>query len=119
MSETLPFLPISQDRLQYLLAAMLVYQQYRLKKTPSSEEQQHTLLILAFLIPKLQRGTEPHDGEMPLLLTVDEVRVIKGGLAMILDRLNRKPVSRQITQEITRLKMLQTTIAQSFLTAQD
>lgn len=119
MGDTLPLLPISQERLRYLLAAMLVYQQYRLKKTPPSEERRFTLLVLTFLIPKLQRGTEPHAEEMPLPLTVDEVRVMKGGLAMMLDRLNRKPASRDVKREIVRLKALKTSIEQTFSTTQD
>ncbi len=119
MSDALPFVPISQEHITYLIAAMLVYQQYRQRKTPPSEEREYTLLILLFLLPKLQRGIEPHKGEIPLLLTVDDVRIIKGGLTMMIDQLNRKPTSRYITQEITRLKQLKTLFDKHFSTTQD
>jgi hypothetical protein len=119
MSDALPFVPISPEQLQYLFAAMLVYQQYRLRKTPPSEERSYTLLVLTFLLPKLQRGIEPHEGEMPLLLTVDDVQVMKGGLTVIIDRLNRKSVPRKIKQKITHLKALKTMLEQNFSTTQD
>ncbi len=119
MSNALPFVPISQDLLQYLIAAMLVYQQYRQRKTPPSEERGHTLLVLTFLLPKLQCGIEPHEGDIPLLLTVDEVRVMKGGLTILLDQLNRKPASGKIKREMTRLKSLKTLLEQHFSTTQD
>lgn len=116
MGETLPQMPISPEHLSYLLAAMLVYQQYRQRKTLLTTERGHTLYVLRFLLPKLQRGLEPHEGELPLLLTVDEVCVIKGGLAIMLERLNHKPVSRPITQEITRMKQFKTLFEQHFPT---
>lgn len=119
MSEALPLLPINQENLHYLLAAMLVYYQYRLRKTPPTNERRHTLLVLALLLPKLQCGTEPHEGNMPLLLTIDEVQVMKGGLAMLLDRLNLKPATRKVVQEIDRLRKLKTSLEQTFSTTQD
>lgn len=119
MDDALPVVPISPDHIAFLMAALLVYQQFRQRKTPPSEERRHTLSVLLFLLPKLQRGIEPHEGELPLWLTVDEVSVIKGGLTMMLDQLKRKPASRQITQEIARLKQLKTLFDQHFSTTQD
>lgn len=52
-------------------------------------------------------------------LTVDEVSVIKGGLTTMLYQLKRKPTSRHLTQEITRLKQLKTLFDQYFSTTQD
>jgi hypothetical protein len=119
MSNALPLVPISQKRLNYLVATLLVYQQYRLRQTPPSEERRETLLVLTFLILKLQRGIEPHKGDLPLLLTVDEVCVMKSGFAMLIDCLNRRPVSYNITKEIAQLKELKTMLDQSFSTTQD
>lgn len=119
MGKTLPLVPINQEHLRYLIATMLVYQQFCQRRTSPSEERQHTLLVLTFLIPKLHQGITPHEGEIPLLLTVDEVSIMKGGLTTMLDQLNRKPASRQIKQEITRLRKLRAMLDQHFSTTQD
>lgn len=119
MEEILPSLPITPEYLAYLVAVMLVYQQYRQRRTPPSEEQQHTLLVLMFLLPKLQQGLEPHQGALTLLLTVDEVCVIKRGLATMLDHLKRRPASRKIAREIARLKQLKQSVERTFMTTQD
>ncbi|MGH2478975.1 MAG: hypothetical protein ACRDHW_04900 [Ktedonobacteraceae bacterium] len=112
---TLPMVPISQDRLSYLLAALLVYRQHCTRKMSPSERRNTTLLVLAFLLPKLERGTHPAEGEAsPLWLTTAEVRVIQAGLATILDQLNHKPASPSIKQEMARLKDLKRLFEQHF-----
>ena len=98
---------------------MLVYKYYRFTKTPTTEEQQRTLLILDFLIPKLYRGIGVQEGNTPLWLTVDDIRVIKAGLATLLDRLNRKPPSPKLKKEMQRLKELKAAIEQTFSVTQD
>ena len=113
--KALPMVPISQDRLSYLIAALLVYQQYCTRKMSPSETRNTTLLVLAFLLPKLERGTHPAEGKTsPLWLTTEEVRVIQAGLATILDQLSRKPVSPSIKQEMTHLKGLKMLFEQHF-----
>lgn len=120
MDNVLPMVPISQDSLSYLIAALLVYRQYCASKMPFSERRTSTLLILTFLLPKLERGLHPTEGEdRPLWLTVAEVRVIQGGLTILLDHLNRKPATPQIKQEMTRLKELKSMFEQHFGTIQD
>jgi hypothetical protein len=119
MADTLPIVPIDQEPLQALIAALLVYQRYRLEKTPPTEERMRTLLILGFLIPKLYSGIGIHEGATPLWLTVDDVQVMKAGLATLLDNLNRKPLSAKIKKEMQRLKELKITIEQTFRTTQD
>jgi hypothetical protein len=119
MGKPLPQMPITPEHLTYLIAVMLVYQQYRQRKTPPTTEREHTLLVLTFLLPKLQRGIKPHEGELPLLLTVDEVHVMQSGLSMMLDSLKRKPASHAITQEITRLQQLKILFNQHFSITQD
>lgn len=119
MDKGLPQVSISQDLLQYLLASMLVYRDYRWLKTPPTRERGYTLLVLTSLLPKLQRGTELQEEEVPLLLTVDEVRVMKSGLSMMIDKLAQKTASRRLEREITRLKELKKLLDQHFHTTQD
>jgi hypothetical protein len=119
MVDSLPLLPISQERLQALVAALLVYQRYRREKTPPTAERIRTLFILEFLIPKLYSGVGTHEEATPLWLTVDDIQIIKAGLTTLLDNLNRKPPSARIKQEMQRLKELKTTIEQTFRTTQD
>jgi hypothetical protein len=114
MSEPLPQMPITPEHLAYVLAAMLVYQQYLHRQTPPTPERAHTLSVLSLLLPKLQRGIEPHEGELPLWLTVDEVAVMKGGFTLMIDKLKRKPASQPMTREIERLKRLKTLFNQYF-----
>lgn len=63
MDNALPMVPISQDRLSYLIAALLVYRQYCTRKMPPSETRTSTLLILTFLLPKLECGVHLAEGE--------------------------------------------------------
>lgn len=119
MVDSLPLLPISSERLQALVAALLVYQRYRREKTPPSEERTRTLFILEFLIPKLYSKAGTHEEATPLWLTVDDVQVMKIGLATLLDLLNRKPPSARIKKEMQRLKELKTVIEQTFRITQD
>lgn len=119
MRYSLPVLPISQDQLQMLTAAMLVYKRYRREKTPPTEERLRTLLTLEFLIPKLYGAVETQEEATPLWLTVDDVQTMKAGLTSLLDTLNRRPSSAAIKQEVQRLKELKTVIEQTFRTAQD
>lgn len=114
MTDALPLVPISHDNLSYLLAAMLVYQQYRKKKTPPSVERAHTLLVLEALLPRLYLGTSVQEGSLPLLLTVDDVQVLKSGLTTLLDHMNRRPASRARAKEVARLKELKTLLDQHF-----
>ena len=91
MAKMLPVLPITQEHLLALVAALLIYQRYRREKTPLTEERTRTLLILECLIPKLYSGIDIQKSALPLWLTVDDVQVIQMGLATLIDQLNRKP----------------------------
>lgn len=119
MANPLPLVPISPDRLSYLLAALLVYQQFRLRKTPPSVERAYTLMVLESLLPRLGSGIREHEGDLPLLLTVDDVQVMKNALATLIDRLNRKPSSRASVKELTSLKELKNLLDQHFSETQD
>lgn len=118
MTDALPVLPISQEQLQRLIAAMLVYQRYRYEKTPPTEEQLQTLSILEYLIPKLSQWTVRHEETMPLWLTVDDVCVIKGGLDVLIEKLKGEPSSGKIDRELQNLQKLQI-IIQQFKTTLD
>ncbi len=98
---------------------MLVYQQYCLRKMSSSEERTSTLAVLASLLPRLTLGCRPHAGELPLLLTVDDVRVLKAGLRTLLALLQKKPASASVVLEIARLTRLKDLIERTFSTTQD
>jgi hypothetical protein len=119
MKDALPVLPIGQEQLRTLVAALLIYKHYRREKTPSTQERLHTLLTLEFLIPKLYGALCPHQEATPLWLTIDEVQVMKAGLASLLDRLSRKPPSAAIRKEMQRLRELKAVIEQTFRTTQD
>ena len=118
-----PMVPMSQEHLIQLASAMLVYEQFRRRKTPPSQERTHTLLVLALLLPKLLYGTEPHEGDRPLPLTTDEIQTMKDGLATILDQLQRKPATgkkaKKRAEEITKLEHLKQVLDQHFRTTQD
>ena len=125
MPETFPIVPIGPEQLKRLVAAMLVYRRYRQQHTPATRERGYTLLILNLLLPRLHHSVEPTgpgsaplEGT-PLFLTTEEIRVIKAGLATLLDLLTRKPTSRAITQEIRALRALKTLLEQNFTTTQD
>ncbi len=82
--------------------------------------QAHTLLVLTFLIPKLLAGLEPHKGEKPsLLLTVDEVQVMKGGGAALIAQSKRKPVTRALAREVAHLTQLKTMLDQYVVNLDD
>jgi len=111
--------PISQEQLKQLAGAMLVYKQFLQRRIPSSQQRARTQLVQTFLIPTLLAGLEPHEGEMPLLLTVDEVLVMKRGLAILSDQLKCKPATRSLTQEITHQEELKRMLDQHFRSTQD
>lgn len=119
MVQPLPMLPVSQDQLQQLIAVMLIYRRFRLEKTPPTEERSRTLLLLAFLLPKLCGGVGVHEEAAPIWLTVDEVSVLKAGLAAIFDALKKKAASRKVTEELERVNQLKIVIEQTFSTTQD
>lgn len=119
MENSLPNVPISQEQLQALLAAMLVYRLYCRKRTPRTEEREHTLMVLESLLPKLSYGIGPHEDATLLFLTEDDVRVMKGGLRTLIDNLSGRPASHQIKEEIKHLEELKTLIGRNFSTTQD
>ncbi len=119
MTDALPQLPLDQNDLIALLGAMLVYHRYRMQKTPPSEERLFTLKVLESLLPLLNQGCGVYEHDRSLLLTVDDVCVLKGGLTTLLALLQCKPASAQLTQEITRLTRLKTLIESTFSTTQD
>lgn len=119
MAEPLPLLPVDQEQLAMLIAAMLAYRLYVFKKMPSTAGRAYTLMTLALLIPKLQCGMGVHEEAMPLLLTQDDVLVMKTGLAVLLERLGKKAPGAVIKREMQRLKALKTMLEQTFRTTQD
>ena len=119
MSDAVPLLPISQDQLQHLVAALLVYRLYRQKKTPPTEERMHTLIVLELLIQKLNLGIDTQEAALPLLLMEEDVSVIKAGLATLLDSLKRRVQPPKIKREMQQLRDLKTVIEQAFKIAQN
>ncbi|HEU5383623.1 MAG TPA: hypothetical protein VFV38_50125 [Ktedonobacteraceae bacterium] len=119
MPKSLPMMQINQDQLSFLVAVLLVYRKYRREKTPPTEERMHTLIVLDLLISRLNGGLATSREPASLLLTEDDIHVLKAGLIMLLDRLNRKPPTAAIKQETQRLKELKTLIDQTFQITQD
>ncbi|HEU5377891.1 MAG TPA: hypothetical protein VFV38_20910, partial [Ktedonobacteraceae bacterium] len=107
-------LPINQDQLQHLIAALLVYRLYLLRKALSTEERTHLLSVLKSLLQKLQFGLNSRAELLPLVLTEDDVSVITAGLTTLLEQLqNRKP-SEEIHREMQQLQEIKTSIEQTF-----
>lgn len=119
MARPLPTLQIDQKQLSYLVAVLMVYRKYRREKTPPTAERLHTLIVLEYLIPKLNALIDTREEPASLLFTTDDVHVLKAGFTMLLDRLNKKSPTPEVRREIQRLKELKTLIDQTFKVTQD
>lgn len=117
-SQAFPLLPISVEQLERLLALMLVYYQ-SCTQQPGMNRRRTTEAVLTWLIPRLSQGIATVNTETPLLLLVDEVQVIKMGIATILMRLKKRASTPEIQQEIQQAEALQKMFEQTFRTTQD
>lgn len=118
MSEPFPFLRMSYEQISLFTAQLLVYQQYLQRKVAPSVQRNRSLRILVALIRRLSAMWKQTGPQKALLLTVEEVALIKEALTVIKHVLETKPPSSGRDQEIERIVTMRTLIEQTFPTIQ-
>jgi len=119
MHDSFPMLTMSYEQLSLLTAQLLAYQQYLQRKVAPSAKRNRTLRILLVLLQRLQALFQPTGVQMGMLLTVEEVVIIKGALTVLQQILETKRSSEGRDQEIRRLAATKTLIEQTFPTTHD
>jgi hypothetical protein len=114
MRNPFPVLKMSYEQTFLLTAQLLVYQHYLQRKVASSVKRNRTLRVLLALLQRLNALFAQNGGQMPLLLTVEEVAIIKEALAVLQHALEAKHPSGERDQEIQRLAAMKTLIEQTF-----
>ena len=118
MSEPFPLLRMSYEQISLLTAQLLVYQQYLQRKVAPSAQRNRPLRILIALLRRLSAMWEQTGPQKALLLTTEEVSLIKEALTVIQQVLETKPPSLGRDQEIERIAAMKTLIEQTFPTIQ-
>jgi hypothetical protein len=119
MRDSFPLLKMNYEQLCLLMAQLLVYQQYLQKKVAPSAKRNRTLRILLALLQRLQAFFQQSGAQMALLLTVEEVAMMKDALAVLKLALEAKPASAEREREIQRLAAMKTLLEQTFPLIQD
>jgi len=119
MRDLFPLLKMSYEQISLLTAQLLVYQQYLQRKVTPSEKRDRTLRVLLALLQRLNTLFDQNGGPVALLLTVEEVAIIKEALVGLQRALEAKRPSTGRDQEIQRLVAMKILIAQTFPLTQD
>ncbi len=119
MHDPFPLLEMSGEQISLLTAQLLVYQHYLQKKVASSVKRNRTLRVLLALLQRLNALFNPGTTQRALLLTVEEVAVIKEALRVLQHVLKTKPPSVGRDQEMQRLAAMRARIEQTFPLTQD
>lgn len=119
MRDPFPLLNISYDQLSQLTAQLLVYQQYLQRKVAPSVKRDRTLRVLLAFLRRLDALFEHNHAQHMLLLTVEEVALVKEALAILQRELERKPPSVGRDQEIQHLATMRILIERAFPLTQD
>jgi hypothetical protein len=119
MQGSFPMLKMSYEQLSLLTAQLLAYQQYLQRKVAPSAKRNRTLRILLPLLQRLQTLFQPNQVQMGLLLTTEEVVIIKEALVVLQHVLEKKRSSTGRDQEIQRLTAMEMLIKQTFPMTQD
>lgn len=114
MNNSFPVLRMSYEQITLLTAQLLVYQQYLQKKVASSFKRNHTLRVLVALLRRLHTLFTPGRSHAALLLTVEEVAVIKEALVVLQTMLETRRPSIGRDQELQRLADMKTLIERTF-----
>ncbi len=119
MRDPFPLLNMSYEQLSQLAVQLLVYLQYLQRKVAPSVRRDCTLRVLQAFLRRLYALFEHNYAQHLLLLTVEEVALIKEALAVLQRELERKPPSVGRDQEIQRLAAMRKLIEQTFPAVQD
>jgi hypothetical protein len=119
MRDPFPRLNVSYDQLCLLTAQLLVYQQYLQRKVAPSVKRNRTVRVLQALLQRLQALFTENGRQMALLLTVEEVAIIKEALVVLQQALEAKPPFAGREQEIQRLVTMKMLIEQTFPDVQE
>ena len=114
MRDPFPLLKMSYEQLSLFIAQLLVYQQYLQRKVAPSAKRNRTLRLLQALLQRLTTLFGQSTTQMALLLTVEEVIMIKEALMVLQRALEAKSPSEGRDQEIQRLATMRTLIEQTF-----
>lgn len=117
--EAFPSLNISGEQCFFLTAQLMIYQRYLQKKVAPSEQRNCTLRALFALLQRLEMLFDPHTSQGTLLLTTEEIALIKETLTILRKVLETRPPSSARDTQIQRLAMLQILIEQTFPLTQD
>jgi hypothetical protein len=119
MRDPFPLLKMSYEQISLLTAQLLVYQQYLQRKVPPSVKRDRTLRILLALLRRLNALFDQNGGLAAILLTFEEVTIIKEALVALRNILETKSPSEGRDQEIQRLAAMRILIEQTFPLTQD
>jgi hypothetical protein len=119
MHDSFPMLKMSYEQLSLLTAQLLAYQQYLQRKVAPSTKRNRTLRVLLPLLQRLQALFQPAGVQIGLLLTVEEVNIIKEALTILQQVLETKRPSGGRDQEIERLVSMYTLVNRTFSPPQD
>lgn len=107
---------MSYEQISLFTAQMMVYQQYLQRKVVPSAKRNRSLRIVVALIRRLCSIWEQTSAQRVILLTVEEVALIKEALSVMQRILETKPLSPGCDQEIERLAAMKALIEQTFPT---
>ena len=105
MHDPLPQLHMSDEQLTLLTAQLLVYQHYLQRKVPPSTKQRRGVLVLQALLRRLHALATSRQRPQMLLLTDEEVALIKEALTVLHRRVSEKrPSGERGAHEILRVR---------------
>lgn len=117
--EAFPSLNISGEQYSFLTAQLMIYQRYLQKKVAPSVQRNRTLQALFALLQRLETLFDPHTSQGTLLLTIEEIALLKEALTVLRKVLKTRPPSGTRDAQIQRLTTMQTLIEQTFPTTHD
>jgi hypothetical protein len=119
MNAPFPQLKMNDRQVASLTAQLLVYQQYLQRKVAPSAKRNRSLRIVVALTRRLSAIWQQTSAQIVLLLTVEEVALMKEALTVMQQVLETKPPSSARSQEIERIVAMKTLIEQTFPTIQN
>lgn len=114
MSNSLALLKMSYEQITLLTAQLLVYQQYLQRKVAPSAKRDRMLLVLGILIQKLGAIICQENTQAMLLLTSEEIIILKEAVTVLRTSLEGKPASTGRDLEIQRLAVMKVILDQAF-----
>lgn len=114
MSNSFSLLKMSYQQITLLTAQLMVYQQYLLRKVAPSVKRDRALRVLGAFLQRLGTMIQQTNYQTMMLLTNEEVILLKEALIVLQAVLETKPSSTGRDLEIQRLAAMKMVLDQTF-----